>query len=99
MIWNKARATKAGVRAKYQYLPPNQFNIDLCLDIVQVLNQIAKKECDKSPYEVFTGRAIDIMHDFHIEWGEPIIVKRNLIQSYRDRTMGCSSENGTRVYI
>ncbi len=28
LIQNKARATKAGVRAKYQYLPPNQFNID-----------------------------------------------------------------------
>jgi hypothetical protein len=30
----KARSTKAGVRDKYGYLPPNQFNMDLCLDCV-----------------------------------------------------------------
>jgi hypothetical protein len=29
LIRNKGRATKAGVRAKYHYLPSNQFNIDL----------------------------------------------------------------------
>jgi hypothetical protein len=38
----KARSTKAGVRNKYNYLPPNQFNIDLVLDSIQVLNQIPK---------------------------------------------------------
>jgi hypothetical protein len=61
-IHNKARASKAGVRLKYQYLPPNQFNTDLCLDCVQVLNRIVKKGCDKSPYELFTGNKIDIVN-------------------------------------
>ena len=31
LIREKARATKAGVRAIYGYIPANQFNIDLCL--------------------------------------------------------------------
>jgi hypothetical protein len=30
LIREKARVTKAGVRAKYGYLPPNQFYMDLC---------------------------------------------------------------------
>jgi hypothetical protein len=50
LIRNKARATKAGVRTKYHYLPSNQFNIDLCLDSVQVLNRIVKKGLNQSPY-------------------------------------------------
>jgi hypothetical protein len=29
---------KAGVRAKFGYLPPNQFNMDLCMDSIAVLN-------------------------------------------------------------
>jgi hypothetical protein len=36
----KARSTNAGVRDKYGYLPPNQFNMDLCLDSVQVINRL-----------------------------------------------------------
>jgi hypothetical protein len=38
IIREKARSAKAGVRSKYNYLPPNQFNTDLCLDSVQVIN-------------------------------------------------------------
>ena len=34
----KARKTKAGVREKYKYLPSNQFNMDLCLDSIQIMN-------------------------------------------------------------
>ena len=38
LIREKARATEAGVRAIYGYLPANQFNVDLCLDTISVLN-------------------------------------------------------------
>jgi hypothetical protein len=72
----KARKTKAGVREKYKYLPPNQFNMDLCLDSIQVMNQIPKVNQDKSPYELFTGKKVDYMRDFRAEWGELIITKR-----------------------
>ena len=42
LVREKARATKAGVRAKFNYLPPNQFIVDLCLDSISVLNRIPK---------------------------------------------------------
>ena len=32
LIREQARATKAGVRAMYRYIPANQFNIDFCFD-------------------------------------------------------------------
>ena len=76
LVRNKARATKAGVREKYGYLPPNQFNMDLCLDSIQVLNRIPKENCEESPYELFTGRKIDVLRDFRADWGEPVIVKK-----------------------
>ena len=34
LIREKARATKAGVRAMHGYTPANQFNVDLCLDTI-----------------------------------------------------------------
>jgi len=76
LVRNKARATKAGVREKYGYLPPNQFNMDLCLDSIQVLNRIPKENCEESPYELITGRKIDVLRDFRADWGEPAIVKK-----------------------
>jgi hypothetical protein len=72
----KARKTKAGVREKFKYLPPNQFNMDLCLDSIQVMNRIPKIHQTKSPYELFTGKKVDYMRDFRTEWGEPIIAKK-----------------------
>ena len=72
----KARKTKAGVREKFKYLPPNQFNMDLCLDSIQVMNRIPKINQVKSPYELFTGKQVDYMRDFRTEWGEPIITKK-----------------------
>ena len=39
LVREKARATKAGVRALYGYMPANQFNVDLCLDTIAVLNR------------------------------------------------------------
>ena len=72
----KARSTKAGVRDKYGYLPPNQFNMDLCLDCVQVINRLPKTGQDKSPYEIFTGKEVDYLRDFRAEWGEILLVKK-----------------------
>jgi hypothetical protein len=76
LIREKARATKAGVRAKFGYLPPNQFNMDLCLDCIAVLNRIPKQDVNKTPYETFTNGQLDYMRDFRVEWGEPIVVKK-----------------------
>ncbi len=75
LIRVKARATKAGVRAKYSYLPPNQFNMDLFLDSIAVLNRIPKAHVTKNPYELFTGKSVDVMRDFRADWGELIVVK------------------------
>ena len=76
LVCGKARATKAGVHAKYSYLPPNQFNMDLCLDSIQVLNRIPKANCSVSPFEMFTGKKIDVLRDFRSDWVEPVIVKK-----------------------
>jgi hypothetical protein len=72
----KARSAKAGVRSKYNYLPPNQFNVDLVLDSIQVLNRIPKEGKTKSPYELFTGKSIVYLQDMRVDWGEPVIVER-----------------------
>jgi hypothetical protein len=82
LVREKARATKAGVRAKFNYLPPNQFNVDLCLDSISVLNRILKQENDKTPYELFTGNQTDYMRDLRVEWGEPVVKKPKEIVSY-----------------
>ncbi len=55
LIQMKVRATKAGIRECYGYLPANQLNMDLCLDSVQVLNCIPKNGETLSPYTKFTG--------------------------------------------
>jgi hypothetical protein len=76
LIRVKARATKAGVRAKYGYLPSNQFNMDLCLDSIAVLNRIPKAHATKNPYELFSEKSVDVMRDFRADWGELIVVKK-----------------------
>jgi len=76
LIREKARATKAGVRMKFGYLPPNQFNMDLCMDCISVLNRIPKQNQEKTPYELFTNRKTDHKRDFRVEWGEPVVVKK-----------------------
>ena len=76
LIREKARATKAGVRAIYGYLPANQFNVDLCLDTISVLNRTRKEGYQATPYELFTGDSIDHMRDFRCRWGELVIVKK-----------------------
>ena len=43
LIREKARATKAGVRAMFGYMPANQFNVDLCLDTISVLNRTTRE--------------------------------------------------------
>lgn len=61
LIREKARATKAGMRAKFGYLPPNQFNME---------------DMDKTPYEMFSNNQPDYMRDFRVEWGEPVVDKK-----------------------
>ena len=72
----KAWKTKARVCEKFKYLPPNQFNMDLCLDSIQVMNRRPKTRQTKSPYELFTGKKVHYMQDFRTEWGGPIIAKK-----------------------
>jgi hypothetical protein len=76
LIREKARATKAGVRAKFGYLPPNQFNMDLCMDSISVLNRIPKQGQSETPFQLFTGKQIDLIRDFRVEWGELVVVKK-----------------------
>jgi hypothetical protein len=76
IIREKARKTKAGVRDRYGYLPPDQWNIDLVLDTIAVYNRLTRKGQSKTPYELFTGQATDYIRDFRADWGEPIIVKK-----------------------
>ena len=76
LIREKARATNAGVRAMYGYIPANEFNIDLCLDTISVLNRTVKDGYQQTPYELFTGEKIDYDRDFRFRWGDLIIVKK-----------------------
>ena len=76
LVREKARATKAGVRAMYGFIPANQFNIDLCLDTISVLNRTTKDGYTHTPYELFTGEQIDYDRDFRCRWGELVIVKK-----------------------
>jgi hypothetical protein len=76
LVREKARATKAGVRAQYGYFPLNQFNLDLCLDSISVLNRIPKCGQDKTLHEAFAAKQIDYMRDFQVEWGELIAVEK-----------------------
>ena len=76
LIREKARATKAGVRAIYGYMPANQFNIDLCLDTIAVLNRTKRDGQNITPYEKSTGERIDYMRDFRCRWGELVVVKK-----------------------
>jgi hypothetical protein len=71
-----ARSTEAFVRDKYGYIPPNQFNVDLCLDFVQVMNRLPKSGQEKSPCEIITRKKIDYLRDFSAEWGEILLVKK-----------------------
>ena len=81
LIREKARATKAGVRATFGYLPANQFNIDLCLDTISVLNRTRKDGQVQTPYEIFSGDEIDYEQDFRCRWGELIIVKKPMMKT------------------
>ncbi len=65
LIREKARATKAGARSKFGYLPPNQFNVDLCMDSISVLNRIPKHD---QTNELMGGKCMDQLRDLHVEW-------------------------------
>ena len=76
LIREKARATKAGVRAMYGYMPANQFNVDLCVDTISVLNRTMRVGQHSTPFEIFSGEQIDYVRDFRCRWGELVIVKK-----------------------
>ena len=76
LIRGKARSSKAGVRERYGYLPANQFNMDLCLDTIGVLNRIPKEGKPLTPLEAFTGKKPDWVRDLRAEWGETVVVKK-----------------------
>jgi hypothetical protein len=103
LIREKIRATKAGVRAKYGYLPPNQFNMDLCLDSISVLNRIPKHGQTKSPYERIMDKRVDWLRDLHVKWGELVVVNNPKGLTSDLRTTGQWAVvvrrmmNGTRV--
>ena len=73
LIREKARATKAGVRAVYGYMPANQCH---CLDTIGVLNKTRRDGQTSTPFENFCGGTIDYMRDFRCRWGELVIVKK-----------------------
>ena len=60
----------------YGYIPANQFNVDLCLDTISILNRTTKDGNLHTPYELFTGERIDYERDFRCRWGELMIVKK-----------------------
>ena len=57
-------------------MPLNQFSMDQSLDCISVLNRIPKLNNDKPPYEVLTGLQPDHLRDFHVKWGEPVVVEK-----------------------
>jgi hypothetical protein len=75
----------------FKYLPPNQFNMDLCLDCILVMNGIPKVNQEKCPHELFTGMEVDYLRDFRAEWGVVVcciingtgVLKVYLIQSHK----------------
>lgn len=54
-IKKKARSTEQGVRDIHNYYPPNQWNVDLCLDTVQIRNRIPKNNNKISKLELFAN--------------------------------------------
>jgi hypothetical protein len=76
-------------------VPPNQFNMDLCLDSISVLNRIPKQGHNSTPYEVFMQKDINMVNDFRIEWGKLIKVKKPEGVSLDLNSMGsgCGEDN------
>ena len=60
----------------FGYMPANQFNVDLCLDTISVLNRTKREGQGATPYEMFSGDDIDYESDFRCRWGELVIVKK-----------------------
>ena len=60
----------------YGSIPANQFNIDLFLDTISVLNRTVKDGYHFTPYELFTGETIDYERGFRCRWGDLVIVKK-----------------------
>ena len=63
----------------FGYMPANQFNVDLCLDTISVLNRTKRDGQKSTPYEMFSGDVIDYERDFRCRWGELFIVKNRRV--------------------
>ena len=72
----------------YGYVPSNQFNVDLYLDTISVLNRMMRVSCTAMPYELFTGDKVDQNRDFRCRWGEIVIVKKPKVIASDLRTTG-----------
>lgn len=68
--------TKTGAYKKYGHLHPKQFDMDLCLESIQILNHIPKAGKEKCTHEVFTENTIDKLRNFRAEWVGLIIVEK-----------------------
>jgi hypothetical protein len=71
-----ARSTKAGVRSTLGYLPPNSWNLELLKDTVKIMNRLIRVGEEKTPWESFSKKTIDLTRDIRAYWGEIVLVKR-----------------------
>jgi hypothetical protein len=46
------------------------------MDSISMLNRIPKRDYMQSPNKLFTERQSDLMHDFQVDWGKPVVVKK-----------------------
>ena len=51
---------------KEGFIPVNEFDIDLSLGTISVLNRTTKDGYTHPPYELFTGKQIDYVRDFRV---------------------------------
>ena len=58
----------------FGYMPANQFNLDVCLDTISVLDRTKREGQMTTPYEIFSGDDIEYERDFRCHWGELIII-------------------------
>lgn len=77
LLKDGARATKAGVRERYGYNPPPQWNQDLVHHVNSCQNAVVRVGMPKSPAELFTGRQFDGNRDLRgLHWGQPVLAKK-----------------------
>ena len=75
---DRSRACLAGIKEKYGYTYPNQFLIKLVADVCSLRNQMVRKGCHLSPYQLFFGRGtgLDVERDLRVAIGEIVLAKK-----------------------